>query len=888
MAERTLPIGTVTFLFSDMEGSTRLVQDVGSAVFAQVLERHQQILRAAFAKHDGVERGTQGDSFLAVFREAPAAIAAAAEAQIGLATAEWPKAIRVRVRMGVHTGAVRRGGDDYVGVDINRAARIASAAHGGQVLISDATRGLVADDLPEGVRVEPLGSYRLKDLAGAERLHQLQIRGLPSAFPPLRALDVRHAHLPPESTTFIGRTVEMAALADLLTGRRLITLTGPGGTGKTRLALRTAANVAGRFEDGAFFTSISTISEANLIPAAIAATLNLPEDPARSLADVLTEWLRERNVLLVLDNLEQVEAAGGVVDDLLSSAPRLSVLATSRSPLQISGEQEFPVPPLSVPSHGADAAALEASDAVQLFVERARLVRPDLSPTLDELAVIADISARLDGLPLGIELAAARARFLPLPAIRDRLGHRLDALVGGPSNAPRRQQSLRATIAWSNDLLDDSGRATFRRLATFVGGWTIEAAEAVCGGPPVGRVENALESLAAQSLIQSSPVADEPRFTMLPTIGEFAFEQLETSDEAGATRSRHRAYFRQLAERARAESEGPGGARWFDRLEVDLDNIRTAIEGAVIDNDLGSALAIAGALEQFWLERNHSAEGRRLLATLIERPNVPTGQEFAAAAAAAARMDTWLGDYAMARRMGELGVAAYRRLGDRRGLAYTVGALGFAMIELDAEVALAVLDESLDLFRDLGDARGEARSLLVRATAQFRLGHLREARASVERSLELAREAGDYYFVIFSSSLLGRTQLLTGDIAAGIGTYRSMLEEARAINLRIGIANGLENFGEVAIWAGDVRQAVRLGAAAQRLKQELGGGIPLGIVGALEPLVVGRRDLAPAEFDREAAAGRAMDLDSAVAEALAIEPPVVIPSAVGQPLRHVQ
>jgi predicted ATPase/class 3 adenylate cyclase len=877
-----LPTGTVTFLFTDIEGSTRLLRALGDG-YGALQDLHAEIMRGAIEEEQGHEVRTEGDSFFVVFRSPLQAVRAAVAAQRGLTGQAWSHGSQLRVRMGLHTGEGVAGGDDYVGIDVNRAARIAAVGHGGQVLISDATRALMAGRLPEGVRVQTLGSYRLKDLPGPERLHQLEIAGLPSAFPPLRALDVRRAHLPPEATSFIGRGPEIEALARLLTQRRLITLTGPGGSGKTRLALRTAAEVADRFADGAFFVAVASIGDPELLPGAIASELNLPEDRARPIADVLRGWLGERELLLLLDNLEQIEGAGHVVDDLLTSAPGLHVLATSRAPLKVSGEQEFPVPPFSVPAEGTDVEVLEASEVVQLFVDRARLVRPGFSPTPEDLAVITDICRRLDGLPLAIELAAARVRLLSPAAIQDRFGRRLDALVGGPSTVPDRQQSLRAAIAWSHDLLDQQGKALFRRLATFVGGWTIDAAAAVCAGSPVSDVEAGLDALALQSLIQSSPVGDEPRFTMLETIGEFAKEQLEAIGETSELMGLHTVFFRQLAEDALTQSEGPAREDWFDRLEVDLDNLRAAIDRAAGSEHLDEALGIAAALRPFWLQRNHSAEGLVILVTLSDRAGVSLGAEFAAATAAAAAIATWLGDYAIGRRMGELSVTAYRRLGDQWGLAEALGSFAFATIEVDVAVALALNHESLTIYRDLGDIRGEGQALLGRATAQFALGRLSETRESVERSLELLRQAGDHYFALFSSIFLGRIKLLMGDIAAGLDDYRAVLETSRALDLRIGIAVGLEYFGEVAVWAGDLARAVRLGATAERLKEELGGGVPPRMGGALEPLVVGRSELSPAEFDREAGLGRAMDIDSAIAEALATKAPKSVPSAASSP-----
>ena len=876
MAGVELPTGTVTFLFSDLERSTQLVQELGTPAFTVLLEQHHRILRSAFAAPGASERGTEGDSFLVVFPEAGGAVGAAVRAQLGLAAASWPENASVRVRIGIHSGSGTLGGDDYVGIDINRAARIASAAHGGQVLISDATRALVADRLPDGVRLQSLGSYRLKDLPGAERLWQLEIRGLPASFPPLRALDVRRAHIPPESTTFIGRDAELRDISRLVGEHRLVTLTGPGGSGKTRLAIRTAAHVADGFTDGAVFVSLASVTTADHIATAITSALGLPDDGTRPARDGLLGWIREHEVVLVLDNLEQIPDAAHAIGDLLASAPGLRVLATSRAHLRVAGEQEFPVPPLPIPGRNATAETLEASDGVRLFLDRARLVRPEFMPSAEDLRIIGEICGRLDGLPLAIELAAARVRLLPVAAIRDRLSRRLDALVGGPSTVPRRQQSLREAIAWSHELLDETGVALFRRLAVFVGGWTIDAAQQMCGDTPVVEVERSLEGLVDQSLVQVSPGTHEARFTMLETIAEFAQEQLRASGEEAELRRRHWRYFRQLAEDAGGRPDPTRDAR-LDRLDAELDNLRAAILRAVEDGELVEALRIAAALRGFWLERNHGGEGLRTLVVLSEQQRVPVGSEFARATAAAAAIGTWLGDYPTARRMGELSVAAWGQLDDRWGFADAVGTLAFATIEVDPQKALILNDQSLRAYREIGDVPGEGQALLGRATAEFALGRLSETRETLEQSLELLRQAGDQYFALFCSIFLGRIKLLMGDVVGGVREYRGVLETSRKVDLLLGVAVGLDYVAEMAVWTGEVARAVRLGATAARIKEELGGGVPPRMGGALDPLTIGRERLSSDAFEREVAAGRAMDIDSAVDDALEVEPPEQVP-----------
>ncbi len=864
----------MTFLFTDIEGSTQLARRLGPG-YPERLAAHHRILRESIAGHRGMVVSTEGDAFFAVFPFARDAVGAVVNAQRSLVAEGAGLDDPIRVRMGMNTGEALLGGDNYTGLDLVRAARIMAAAHGGQVLVSDGTRGILAGDLPDGAHLRFIGTYRLKDLAEPERLHQLEAAGLQPAFPPLRALDVRQAHLPPEATSFIGRAEEMGTVAALLLDHRLVTLTGPGGSGKTRLALRCAADVAGRAADGTFFVGLAAIAAGVEVSRAVASAIGLPERQDLAPADIVRDWLREREVLLVLDNLEQVEGAAAAVSALLATAPRLRVLATSRGPLRVAGEQEFVVPPFEVPAAGADPGAIEASDAVRLFLDRARLVRATFAPTPADLGVIADIARRLDGLPLAIELAAARIRLLPVSAIHDRLGHRLDVLVHGPLTVPQRQQSLRETIAWSHDLLDEQDRVVFRRMATFVGGWTYEAAEVIAGGPPVGDVGQALERLADQSLVQASPGGEEPRFAMLATIGEFALEQLVASgDEAEATR-RHVGFFRAFAERAQAASEGTDAAVWFDRIELDLDNFRAAMDRAEAQGDSASAMAIAAALGTFWLRRNHSAEGQRRLVGLVELAATDDGPEVAAAALQAALIATWLGDYTTGRRMGGEAADRFRRVGDRQGLAIAMSTVGFSTIEIDPATALGLLEQS-----PAGvDAHQEGQIYLGLATAQFALGRVADARASLERSLERLQDSGDWVFVLNAGVFLARIQLIMGEVQDGIAGYRRTLEMSRALDFRLGVAIALEYLAEVSVWAGDVERAVRLGAVAERIKGELGGGIPPGIGGGLDPLAVGRAELSPDAFERETAAGRMLAIDSAVAEALSIEPPYVIPPA---------
>ncbi len=466
-----LPTGTVTFLFTDIEGSTRLLQELGDG-YRAVQDRHQEIIRGAIEAEDGAEIRTEGDSFFVVFRIPAQAVRAAVTAQRGLVTADWPHGRPLRVRMGLHTGEGALGGGDYIGIDVNRAARIAAAGHGGQVLLSYATHALIQDSLPDGVGIRDLGRHALKDFDEPRNVFDLVIEGVPSQFPPIgTAARSGRANLPTPRTSFIGRERELLEIAELLTRTRLLTLTGPGGTGKTRLALRAAADQGERVEDGVCLIDLSPVKEAALVPSAIATALGLRGDSATDVVESLVAHLRDRDVLLLVDNFEQVVEAAPVVARILDAAPRVKVLTTSRVPLHLSGEREYLVRPLPLPdpSRIHELEALSNCESVRLFVERTAAIRGDFRITEENAASVAEITRRLDGLPLAIELAASRAKLLSPQALLRRLEHRLPLLSGGPRDVPERQRTLAAAIEWSHDLLEAEEQRLFARLAAFRG-----------------------------------------------------------------------------------------------------------------------------------------------------------------------------------------------------------------------------------------------------------------------------------------------------------------------------------------------------------------------------------------------------------------------------------
>ncbi len=620
-----LPTGTVTLLFTDIEESTRLLQHVGER-YASVLAECRHLLRTAFHEYRGHEVGTQGDAFFVAFARATDAVSAAVAAQRALARHAWPEGIVMRVRMGLHTGEPSVATEGYMGLDVHRAARLMSAGHAGQVLLSQTTCDLIEHDLPDGVLVRDLGEYRLKDIAGSTHVYQLVIADLPADFPSLSTPATPPHHLPIQPTPFIGREKEVAAVQHQLLREdvRLVTLTGPGGMGKTRMALHVAAQLHAHFADGVWFVPLAPISDPNLVIPTIAQTLGLREARERSLLEQLQVSLRERQVLLLLDNFEQVVSAATHVADLLTSCPHLKVLVTSREVLHVRAEHEFPVPKLSLPDPKRlpDLMALSQYEAVALFIQRAQAVRPEFQMTNANAPAMAEICARLDGLPLAIELAAARIKLLPPQALLTRLGQRLQLLTSSGRDVPARQQTLRNTIQWSYDLLDAQEQQLFCRLSVFVDGCTLEAVEAVSAalGEATLPVLDGVASLIDKNLLQqTAQEGEEIRLLMLETIREYGWEVLAERQEREATQAAHAAYYLALAEEAELALGGPQQLLWLQRLEREYGNLHAALHwlrlqasrAGVGDEAAGLALRLETALSYFWIVRGYRNDGRR-------------------------------------------------------------------------------------------------------------------------------------------------------------------------------------------------------------------------------------------------------------------------------------
>ncbi|HET7686101.1 MAG TPA: adenylate/guanylate cyclase domain-containing protein [Candidatus Limnocylindria bacterium] len=860
-----LPTGLVTFMITDIEGSTRLVAALGDQ-YPGVLARHDAVIRSAIAEGGGREVSTEGDSFFAVFDTPVGALRAAAAAQGRLAAGPWSEGgAALRVRMGLHTGEGTLGGANYVGLDVNRTARIAAAGHGGQVLVSDATRAVVERSLPQGITLRDLGQHRLKDLLRPEHLFEVVIEGLEEDFPPPRTLDSRPNNLPAQLTRFIGRESDVAAVRHLLAQHRLVTVTGTGGTGKTRLALQVGADAMAEMADGVFFVDLSAVTDSELVAQDIAGALRVRAEPGRPVLDTLINQLRDSELLLVIDNVEQVLGVGPqVLEPLLKGAPRVRVLVTSRVPLHVYGEHEYPLGPLAEP------------DAVLLFAERAAAVRSGFAVTAENARTVADITARLDALPLAIELAASRIKVLSPDGLLQRLDQRLALLSSDTQNLPERQRTLRDTIEWSYDLLTDAERRLFWRLAVFAGGADLDAVEAVAN--PDGELKLAtldgVGSLVDKNLLRRQDTSignrDVPRFGMLETIREYGLERLSVSAEEWELRRRHAEHWIAVAERA---SQGRTRAEQFTQvrqLAPDLDNFRAALAWAIGSGEVEIGLRLGAALRLFWRLEGHVAEGLGWLDTLLVRPGAADRTALRARAlTAAADVSGWTGDADTYLSRAQEAVAIYRDLGDPHGIPDALEELGAALIGVgQPEAARASLGEARDRNLALGNRQGAAECTLLLGIVSAVEGRAGEARARFEESMADFTELGDPYFMAMAERLVGQADRYEEKFDDAESRFRSSLIASRDHELPVVAAGTLYAMAELALARGSPDRALRLMGASEALRDQIGEA-PSGEVAFLGDV----RGAAAALMDAEAAErlfreGRSMPFAEAMAYAL--------------------
>jgi predicted ATPase/class 3 adenylate cyclase len=858
-----LPTGTVTFLFADVEGSTDLLTKVGRDAYGDLLAEHRRLVDAAVADGDGRIVDTQGDAFFAAFPRASAAVACAARLQRELAETA------IRVRIGLHTGQPALTPTGYVGLDVPRAARICAAAHGGQVLLSQTTRELVEDDLPESVALRDLGEHRLKDLSSPQRLTQLVIAGLPDTFPSLRTLENRPTNLPIQPTPLIGRERELETVSELL-GRedvRLLTLTGAGGAGKTRLALQAAAELVEEFPQGVYLVTLEPVADPALLLPTISQTIGARETAA------LSDFLATRRTLIVLDNLEHLLEATPALSTLLAAAPQLKLLVTSRTPLHLSGEHELQVPPLELPdpAHLPDAGALSQYEAVELFVERARAVKADFAITNANAPAVAEICVRLDGLPLAIELAAARAKLLSPQALLARLEQRFDLLTGGPRDQPERRQTLRATIDWSYGLLGPDEQTLFTRLAVFAGGCTLEAAEAVCGD---GGLLTTLSTLIDNNLIVQEEQPDgEPRFTMLETIHAYALELLGDGEEADALRRRHTVYFVALAERIGELERGSLSVDW-PVFERELDNFRSALERLEGAGENELAVRLVTALSDLWQTTGRHGEADRWLRWALGiaddvSPSLRARVELGAAGLA------WRHhDLGRARELSEQALELFRDEDDRIHVARALGNLGIiASLAGKLHDSDAFAAEAQEIFRELGHDHGVMTQTHNRALAAIAGGDYGRARPLLEQSLVQGERTGSDQQVGNALCDLGILDLYERRYEDAAPLFARALESALRTGWRINVVYSLRGLAATATAEGDLERAARLSGASDVIEEEIGEriqGYAARIFEKTASLVRNRLDEPPIEVAYSA--GRAMSQADAVTYALATVP----------------
>jgi len=869
----SLPTGTVTFFFSDIEGSTRLIQQLGER-YPDVLLAHHTVLRQALAEHGGNELRTEGDSFFIVFGSALDACSGAAAAQQALQSHAWPEGGRVQVRIGLHTGEATLVGNEYLGLDVHRAARVASAAHGGQVLISETTRALVDHVLPSSLTLKDLGLHRLKDLARPERLYQLNIDGLPGEFPALRTLEATPNNLPTQMTSFIGRDDQVREGRELLSRARLLTLTGPGGTGKTRLSLQIAADVMDQFPDGVYFVPLAAVQDPELVPSAIAQALAISSTGGRRPIDALLEHLHDKRTLLVLDNFEQLLPAAPLAIMLLEGSPGLRVLVSSRSVLRVYGEQEFPVPPLAVPDLKAlpSLSALSQFEAVRLFIERAVAVKPDFRATNENAPAIAGICERVDGLPLAIELAAARIKLFSPQALLSRLEKSLTALGSGARDLPSRQQTLRGAIQWSYEMIDALGRRLLARFSVFARGGSLEQVESVCGPPDDigGDVIDMLDQLADQSLVRRLPDFSEPRFLMLQTIREFAAERLERSDEAAAIKDRHVQAFIALVQQAQPYVFGSRRKEWLDRLEMEDDNLRAALDWTLATGDAKNAMLLSACLWRFWQMRGHIHEGRaRVVAALALPKSRDYPMERLQALEAAGGLAYWQADMESAQRFYDECLELTRTTGDKRALANALYNAAFPNVVnmRESERPRQLLLEALPLFRELGDQSSVGRTLWGLGNGYYFDREYATAKVTLEESHAVFRTVDDRFGLGWALHTHGLVSLKMGDIEAARKDFLEAIELFKEGGDVSGMVLQLDNLSQVIRADGDPGTATRLASAARVHQRSTGTGI--GQLLSEQEGRTGREGLSPQDAEKVWTEGQALTLDQALEEAVA-------------------
>jgi predicted ATPase/class 3 adenylate cyclase len=875
------PTGTITFLFSDIEGSSKKWEQHPDAMRV-ALAMHDRMLRETFEARGGFVFKTVGDAFCVAFNTAQEALIAALESQRALHGTVWNGLDELKVRMALHTGAAEHRDGDYFGATLNRVARILSSAHGGQVLLSLPTQELVRDQLPAALQLRHLGEHRLRDLARPEQLFQMVTADLPSQFPALRSLESVPNNLPVQLTTFVGREREMAEVKRLLGSTRLLTLTGTGGTGKTRLSLQVAAEALESFQDGVWLVEFATIEDAALVVETVAASLDIRQEAGRPLNTTLGAFLRAKQLLLIFDNCEHVVAAcARLAETLLRSCPHLRILASSREPLGIAGETAWPLPPLSLPDHwreivaGPDAIErLSQYEAVRLFVDRATLARPAFQLTNENIPIVAQICWRLDGIALAIELAAARIRVLTLQQVIDRIDDRFHLLTTGSRTAVPRQQTLRSLIDWSHDLLSEPERKLFRRLSVFVRGRTLEAIETVCAcdGLESWEIVDLLTQLVDKSLVYVERTPKHgARYFMLESIYDYANEKLVEAGEAAEFRGRHLDYFLALAENAAPKIRGAEQREWLERIEFEEYNFRVAIEASMeLPGQLTKGLRILAAMQRLVEVRGLFKEAREIFTKVLAHPDSAKRDATRAVALAAAGRLAWIADdMPQTGALHAEALSIFREIGDQRGAAQALADLAlYALDAGDPAQARAHLDEALALSAKLGDARLSAHVCHARAALASAAGDFAQALAFEEESLALYRQLGDTWQSIILCWAVGMNATVLGRFDHARPHLAECLRVGLELGNRWGASYPIEALAALAVAEKKYEHAARLFGAAEAHRTQSGLVPNMVDHPAVKHILAAAPDFTGPAVEAARREGLAMNLDAAIALAL--------------------
>ena len=825
------PTGTVTFLFTDIENSAQLAREHPEA-WEAAQARHHSILREAIESSNGFVFQVIGDAFCAAFHKAWDALKAAIQSQQELQNEPWGE-VTIYVRMGIHTGEAEIEGNDYRGyLTLSLVQRLMSAGYGGQVLVSNATENLLQDQLPQELSLRDMGVHKFTGVPYSVRVFQVVAPDLPREFPPLRAPDILPNNLPTQLTSFIGREKELADVKRLLPNTHLLTLIGPGGTGKTRLSIRAANELLDQYPDGVWFVEFAPILDPLLVPRTTAIAIGLRDEPQRSVIEMLCDYLHEKKMLIILDNCEHlVDACARMADRILHAAPNTRILASSREALGVGGEVTYRVPSLGLPdlSHLPPIESLDQYEAVKLFIDRATSAVPTFTVTNENAPALAQVCHHLDGIPLAIELAAAKIRVLSVEQIASRLGDRFKLLTSGSRTALERHQTLRAAIDWSYNLLPPAEQILFGRLSIFIGGWTLEAAESVCGDEPTSSVVRGedildlMEQLINKSLILKEEMQGETRYRVLETIRQYANEKLVESDESNTLRDKHLEYFLNMAELAEPKLYSADQEHWLNELEVENNNLRAAQEWSLSGPNKGKeGLRLSSALVPFWLIHGHLREGQTWLERLLEVNRDASVSIRAKALSGAGTMAWSRNNYSRAAAFHQESLELYQALNDQRGIAEALHNLGVqSYSQGNFEQALPQLQESLKLYRMLGNRLGMAYALISLGEVARYQEDPESATACYEESLTLFRALGDQRWVAGALHNLGLVAMDRGNVDKALSYHEKSLRLFQRLGEKQYLSESLEALADVFRARRQPGTAICLLSAAAAIREEL-------------------------------------------------------------------